>query len=86
MQRNKDGNFRYIDCKKLVDECIHRRLLFGEIGSYIMVYRNGTCSCPPGFHKDDYEQVIQELMRDEEGIAFLTKALEKVRNNEKIIL
>lgn len=77
IRRNCEGNMLYFDAKELVDLCLDLHILQGQKGNFIFVYRNAGIENPEGWYMEPYEDVIQDLMRDDEGIETCLEAVEE---------
>ena len=76
IRKNEEGNILFFDVKEVIDLCLENNLLTGEKDNWIAIYRLAGAINPEGWYKEDYHDVIQELMRDEDGFLFLLKELE----------
>lgn len=79
IRRNSDNEMLYIDAKELVDLCLGTGILQGEKGVWIAIYHQASKTnpneYPEGWYKDDYEETIHELMKDDDAINLFLNAL-----------
>lgn len=80
-RRNSDGHMLYFDAKELIDLCLDHNILYGQKNDHVFIYHQASSTdpkrYPEGWYKDDYEETIQDLMRDDIGIKTLLNALDK---------
>ena len=79
IRRNSDNEMLYIDAKDLVDLCLDNAILQGKKGKWIAIYHQASKTnpneYPEGWYKDDYEETIHELMKDDDAINLFLNAL-----------
>lgn len=79
IRRNEDGFIVAQDVRDIVDLALDNLILQGEKNNYIFVYCKASETnpeqYPEGWYKDDYEMVIQEIMRSDEGFNCILNAL-----------
>lgn len=79
IRRNIDGEMLYIDAKELVDLCLDNGILQGEKGAWIAIYHQASKTnpkeYPKGWYKDDYEETIHEVMKDDNAINLFLNTL-----------
>lgn len=81
IRRNCDGNMLYFDAKELVDLCLDNHILYGVKNKWVAMYHEASETqpelYPEGYYNDDYEDVIQTLMRDDTAVKLLLDELSK---------
>ena len=78
IRRNSEGNMLYIDGRELVEAGIEHGILQHEEKdgtTYIAVYMGEGEQGPEGWYMVEKEEIIQMLIRDDEGINCLVEAL-----------
>lgn len=79
IRHNEDGTIVSQDVRDIVDLALENLILQGAKNDYIFVYREASETnpeqYPEGWYKDDYEMVIQEIMRSDEGFNCILNAL-----------
>lgn len=79
IRHNEDGTIVSQDVRDIVDLALENLILQGAKNDYIFVYREASITdpeqYPEGWYKDDYEMVIQEIMRSDEGFNCILNAL-----------
>lgn len=79
IRRNDKGYMLYYDAKELIDLCLDKNILYGEKNKWVAMYHETSKttpeSYPEGYYKDDYEYVIQTLMRNDNAIELLLNNL-----------
>ncbi len=79
IRRNEDGFIVAQDVRDIIDLALKHNIIQGVKNDYIFVYHQESLidpeQCPEGWYKDDYEMVIQEIMRSDEGFNCILNAL-----------
>ena len=80
IRRNSEGNMLYFDCKELVEAAVEHGILQQEEKDgekYVAMYMGEGEQGAEGWYMVEKEDVIQMLMRDDEGINCLYDALKE---------
>lgn len=79
IRHNKDGTIVHQDVRDVIDLALKHNIIQGVKNDYIIIYHEASETnpeqYPEGWYKDDYEMVIQELMRSDEGFYCILNAL-----------
>lgn len=71
IRHNDDGSIVSQDVRDIIDLSLKHGILQGVKNDYVIVYHEASETnpkqYPAGWYKDDYEIVVQELMRSDEG-------------------
>ena len=71
IRHNDDGSIVSQDVRDIIDLSLKHGILQGVKNDYVIVYHEASETnpvvFPAGWYKDDYEIVVQELMRSDEG-------------------
>lgn len=71
IRHNEDGSIVSQDVRDIIDLSLKHGILQGVKNDYVIVYHEASETnpeqYPAGWYKDDYEIVVQELMRSDEG-------------------